>query len=131
MGYTKLPEAITAPYTRQIILAVFTEANGLDALSLADETLRHLMHRDQCLPVIMEFHCSIGSLPVENGKIRAGSLHVSQEVLKAIRDAKWREWYRADDSNLHEVLNELRSAIEGTAQRYQVRVTTWDSPANA
>ncbi|PQK18038.1 hypothetical protein BB8028_0010g00288 [Beauveria bassiana] len=124
-GHVTWPEAISALYTWQIILAVFTEAGGLDARSLANETLGRLTNRNQCLPILMKFHCSIGSIPLENGTIRADALCLSQEVVEIIRDWKRLKWPKADKVVLREALMHLRRAIHETARRHEVSVKTW------
>ncbi|KAK8141057.1 hypothetical protein G3M48_000924 [Beauveria asiatica] len=118
-------EAISVLYTWQIILVVFTEAGGLDAQSLANETLDRLTNRTQCLPTIMKFHCSVGSIPIENGAIRADSLCLSQEVVEIIRDWNRWEWPKADKVVLREALIYLRRAIHETARHHEVPVKTW------
>lgn len=104
MNYATLPEVISVVYTRQIILAVFTETSGPNAGSLVSETLDCLRNRNQCLPILMKFHCSICSIPLENGEIRADSLCLSQEVVEIIRDRKRWNWPQVDKVNLRKAL---------------------------
>lgn len=113
-GHVTWPEAIIALYTQQIILAVFTEAGGLDARSLANETLGRLTNRNQCLPILTKFHCSIGSIPLENGTIRADALCLSQEVVEIIRDWKRLKWPKADKVVLREALVSNTDIVSST-----------------
>ena len=73
------PKTFRAFYTRQIILAVFKEACCDDAGSLANETLDLLTDSCRYSSVLVQFHCSIASIPLDNRALSANLLSLSQE----------------------------------------------------